>query len=607
MEWARKQIKVCQQRHEACRVPLAANEDRTQRDSFLPERLIDVGKQGDLTVRLIQQSKLIPRSVEYVALSYCWGGLAGVRLCKSNLGTLTEPTRITNWDKTYRDAIAITRLLGIRYLWIDALCIMQPEDGDDGAGLADWTQHAPVMGRVYTHAACVLSATRARNTADGCVSAKMLSAGGCHLRKSRTRSLDVDLSSSVNTVVDNLFQERVDHERLSTRGWAFQERVLASRILHLCEGVVLFECNQSQGSGSHQLSQPLLWRDNPREDQGWRSRALAKMDDIMRSISETRSALTIPTFEMPMPSFPSFSPWELYRDTAILIGAMDDPDGSDFVGFNRTGAGQLSWGRDDRPSSVDDQRLTRAGLRAAFNTLALNKYDTSRDTLLHHHCWYDLVRDYSARDLTNPTDKVVAIAGLAEFIPHHFEAGILFDDSHKLTALNLLWVRFVPQGSPGGEIPPRPERLIPTWSWASIDGRISQSLQLPPGSAGSLVNIIRYFIYSIENNREKLRLSLLRSIFALQSSGVNFRPDIPLEPYHTGVLFCMPIIYLERSSKGVSEHEVHGIVVRKVSVSGMGTQEESDVELERMGSFWIASEEMGQSLMQEQWQRVVII
>ncbi|KAH7303675.1 heterokaryon incompatibility protein-domain-containing protein [Stachybotrys elegans] len=177
MEWALRRIEICQKKHKSCAIPSQAN--RHENGQF-PRRLLDVGTGND-TVRLVATTSEM-ESRGYLALSYCWGGLAALRLCKSNLETLIQRTNPSNWDKTYRDAITITRMLGFRYLWVDALCIMQPEPGDGGAGQKDWAEHAPNMGHIYAHAVCVLSASAARNTRDGCILPKLASGGGFHVR-----------------------------------------------------------------------------------------------------------------------------------------------------------------------------------------------------------------------------------------------------------------------------------------------------------------------------------------------------------------------------------------------------------------------------------------
>ena len=54
----------------------------------------------------------------------------------------------------------MTRRLGLRYLWIDSLCIIQDS-------LKDWRQEASKMAFIYKHATIVIAASRARDAYDG--------------------------------------------------------------------------------------------------------------------------------------------------------------------------------------------------------------------------------------------------------------------------------------------------------------------------------------------------------------------------------------------------------------------------------------------------------
>jgi hypothetical protein len=192
----------------------------------------------------------------------------------------------------------------------------------------------------------------------------------------------------------------------------------------------------------------------------------------------------------------------------------------------------------------------RAGLRAAFNTLVLSKDSESKSALLCHFCRFDLVGEYTARQLTNPTDKLAAIEGLADFLPYNFKAGILFDKYHKLTALTLLWVRSgCQQEVQAGRIPPRPKRPVPTWSWASIDGRISHDLMLPSPSWTLWDSEVVWSIRCMKNEPGKLLIKLRYSVFDFDESRVHFITDVQLEPGSIQSLQCVPILYYKSSDK----------------------------------------------------------
>src|SRR5438034_1924444 len=63
--------------------------------------------------------------------------------------------------KTFQDAVLLTRALGVRYLWIDSLCIIQDDE-------KDWKRENPKMGEVYQYATITIAAAHARDSSEGC-------------------------------------------------------------------------------------------------------------------------------------------------------------------------------------------------------------------------------------------------------------------------------------------------------------------------------------------------------------------------------------------------------------------------------------------------------
>ena len=62
---------------------------------------------------------------DYVALSYCWGGDQAVKTTKATLEKHKTGIPIYSLPATIRDAITVTRRVGIGFLWVDSLCIIQ--------------------------------------------------------------------------------------------------------------------------------------------------------------------------------------------------------------------------------------------------------------------------------------------------------------------------------------------------------------------------------------------------------------------------------------------------------------------------------------------------
>jgi hypothetical protein len=98
----------------------------------------------------------------YVTLSHCWGSVQIVKLLRSNLEEFTRRIPLSRLPKTFREAIAVTHRLGVRYIWIVSLCIMQ--DPDD---LSDWKVQAALMHKVYTHSLYNISAAAAKDDSQG--------------------------------------------------------------------------------------------------------------------------------------------------------------------------------------------------------------------------------------------------------------------------------------------------------------------------------------------------------------------------------------------------------------------------------------------------------
>ena len=127
----------CTGSHKAC---------RRSDPIYLPTRVIDVGKHVFSNPRLILGSELEP-GTKYATLSHCWGRSTQTRLLRSNLSSLRQKLPWKELSKTFKDVFKVTRYLGIRYLWIDSLCIIQdsPED---------WARESSAMSKVYSNGYC---------------------------------------------------------------------------------------------------------------------------------------------------------------------------------------------------------------------------------------------------------------------------------------------------------------------------------------------------------------------------------------------------------------------------------------------------------------------
>ncbi|KLU90825.1 hypothetical protein MAPG_09351 [Magnaporthiopsis poae ATCC 64411] len=241
-------IEACDNTHQWCRRGLqtAQPERVLPRRARLPTHLIDV-RPDDApdSIRLVEGSSCGP-GASYATLSYCWGKSGrNLKTTRSNLGAMAREIPWPRLPQTVKDAVAVTRRLGIRHLWVDALCIVQQERPNDPG--SDWAVEATRMGSYYANAACTLAASSAEDCADGFLCDRP----ACRLPPGAPVSVDFDdvflgrrsrLRSPGRLVPDP--KAAMERSALLRRGWCVQERALSARILYFARDAVFWECDE---------------------------------------------------------------------------------------------------------------------------------------------------------------------------------------------------------------------------------------------------------------------------------------------------------------------------------------------------------------------------
>jgi hypothetical protein len=121
-----------------------------------PLRLIEVGS-GNGNLKLVENFRQIPK---YAALSYCWGGDQDYETTSTNIESYQQQLHLSPTARTIHEAILGTRKLGLEYLWIDALCIIQDKREDVDAELAR-------MPDIYKAAYVTIIPTTSKSSATG--------------------------------------------------------------------------------------------------------------------------------------------------------------------------------------------------------------------------------------------------------------------------------------------------------------------------------------------------------------------------------------------------------------------------------------------------------
>ncbi|KAE9365539.1 HET-domain-containing protein, partial [Stipitochalara longipes BDJ] len=263
----------CEKNHASCQ--------KTKK--LLPTRVIHVGddrgKEPFLYVSKGEEDR-------YVALSHCWGEVLLIKTEKNNFSQHQNGICFDTLPKNFRDAITVARAIGVNYIWIDSLCIIQ----DDGP---DWEIESSKMASIYQNAHVVLIASNSADSQGGLWNASWDNYGQTIGVKEFIYINDDGSTSQVIarktlTHEDYIPETYLEYEApspLSKRAWTLQEELLASRcifftgkeLLWKCQSATKCECMQEDvEDAKREVDEKGRWRSAMSEDSAtrfgeWRS------------------------------------------------------------------------------------------------------------------------------------------------------------------------------------------------------------------------------------------------------------------------------------------------------------------------------------------------
>jgi hypothetical protein len=156
-----------------------------------------------------------------------------VKTLNANIEQFKDAIILDSLSQTFQDAIRVVRWLGIEYIWIDSLCIVQDDEND-------WLQESERMGSVYANAYVTIAATSAVDGSGGLDSIRPIS----NWIKFPCDGTDEGKGYMWFTDASWTSQTDLDEAPLNTRGWVFQEKTLSRRIIHFASSQVYWECKQ---------------------------------------------------------------------------------------------------------------------------------------------------------------------------------------------------------------------------------------------------------------------------------------------------------------------------------------------------------------------------
>lgn len=204
---------------------------------LLPDRVVWVDANSSSGIQLVEPKQI---RAKYIALSYCWGYTDSDTYI-TDVRTIREKKRdmrYGDFPPLFQDVIDCARRLGIGYIWIDRLCIIQ---GDGG----DFKTQAPKMGAVYGNATLTIAAGSTTSENGSILVA----------RESKWLPSDLDINLVGFGSLQLRFRRRSyvlgsearggKYGKISNRAWTWQERLLSKRTVFYTTSALKFECHCS--------------------------------------------------------------------------------------------------------------------------------------------------------------------------------------------------------------------------------------------------------------------------------------------------------------------------------------------------------------------------
>ena len=229
---------------------------------------------------------------KFAALSYCWGSASELetnpplRLTSSTSRTLRAGMQVQHLPLTISQAAKLCNSLRIRYLWVDALCIMQDNR-------QDWEMEAKKMATIYSKAIITIIAASSTSCHSGFMEFDAHLGG---------HELDSPLSYTTGKLISRPRNYSGFHndsnsstsgqDPIDRRGWTLQEEVLSTRYVKFTRKDIQWECRGSTQCMCRQRyspkSRPAFWSSKQESTRGGHGEFQLDWDVVMKRFN-TRS------------------------------------------------------------------------------------------------------------------------------------------------------------------------------------------------------------------------------------------------------------------------------------------------------------------------------
>ncbi|KAK1248889.1 hypothetical protein MKX08_007109 [Trichoderma sp. CBMAI-0020] len=229
-------LAACRDSHDECQAYDA---------TFVPTRLLYLGtKQAES--EFLELVENLEHVVPYAALSHRWTQETPTKslLTTNMLGRKQDGMPLSSLPEMMQDAVSVLRRLGIEYVWIDCLCIVQDDK-------EDWKKEASLMASIYKNAELTIAASWCDKVGqrlfrdhsaphESGVDVAEIGGQPIFIRRRKPHfSWMGDESFWFGLAMTE--DPELEWPTL-TRGWVYQEQLLSRRMLHFTRNELVWEC-----------------------------------------------------------------------------------------------------------------------------------------------------------------------------------------------------------------------------------------------------------------------------------------------------------------------------------------------------------------------------
>jgi hypothetical protein len=229
-------MRTCKTNHPSCQKPSGTVLEP-------PKRLLDVsratGHFGTIFLVCFDPQTVRSHEIRYATLSHRWNPEdACVTTTLNQEMHVKRGMFLSQLSKTFADACITSNKLGIRYIWIDSLCILQDSDEDK-------LREIPKMGKYYQNSEINISASSETTSGLWC---QRDGRATKPLKMPITINLPSPYSHSRRVILEVAPVLYGPKSHLDSRGWVLQERIFPRRTLFFDPYWISFQCGESSNS-----------------------------------------------------------------------------------------------------------------------------------------------------------------------------------------------------------------------------------------------------------------------------------------------------------------------------------------------------------------------